>query len=68
MNTPKPEAADVIRVAAETLDAICTARGIKVRDLDDAMIDELLRSSTQEYLVSDTLIADIMAHETVVGA
>ena len=53
MNTSKPRATDVIRVVAETLDVICRARGIEVRDLDEALIENLLWSSFEEHLGSD---------------
>jgi hypothetical protein len=47
----------VIRAVAETLDVICSVRGIEVRDLDDAVIDNLLLSSFGEFLGNDTVIA-----------
>jgi hypothetical protein len=52
MNTSKPGTADVIRSVGETLDVICAAQGIEVRDLDDAMIEKLLWISFEEQLGS----------------
>jgi hypothetical protein len=60
MNTPNPGTADVIRAVAETLDVICAAQGIEVRNLDDAMIDRLLWSSFEEHLGSGRLVADTL--------
>jgi len=60
MNTLKPGAADVIKAVAEAPDVICAARGIYVRDLDDAVIERLLWSSFEEHLGSGTLVADAL--------
>jgi hypothetical protein len=56
MKTSKPTAADVIRAVAETLDVICKARGIEVGDLDEASIDRLLWSASEEHLGGGTLV------------
>jgi hypothetical protein len=58
MKTSKPRVADIIRAVAETLDVICLARGIEVRDLDEAAIDKLLWSAYEEHLGDGTLVSD----------
>ena len=58
MKTSKPTVADVIIAVAETLDVICSARGIEVRDLDEASIDKLLWSAYEEHLGDGTLVSD----------
>jgi hypothetical protein len=60
VNTPKPGAADVISAVGETLDAICKASGIEFENLDEAMIDRLLRSSFEEYLGCGRLVPDTL--------
>jgi hypothetical protein len=58
MKTSKPRVADIVRAVAETLDVICIARGIEVRDLDEASINKLLWSAYEEHLGDGTSVSD----------
>jgi hypothetical protein len=58
MTTWNPRAADVISDVGETPSAICKARGIEFKSLDEAMIDKLLRNSFSDYRSSGRLVAN----------